>query len=573
MRQRRWLELLKDYDLTINYHPRKANAVADALSRKTPNNRRRDLVFGVGDHVFLKVSPMKGVMRKYIPDPSHVIDHAPLQLKEDLTYEEHPIQIVDRKEQVLRRRVIHYVKVQWSNHLEREATWELEDEMKRKFEQLFETSALHAHLNECAALSRSLGRDNKTFRSLEETIRETIEDVGFQVTLVEDEMNEKSTQAAGSGCFKAMIFPEGGGREAHRQEEIKQYYKYFLWSFVFTIPVFLTSTVLAKGKAYEAIAKLMDLNPGTAILLSLDNEGNVIREEEIESRLIQKHDVIKVIPGAKVASDGFVIWWQSHVNDSMITGEARPVAKRKGDAVIGGTVNENGYNAILFHVACLLAMQFGISVMVIACPRALGLAAPTAVMVELVLLKVDRIVFDNSGTLTIGKPVVVNTRLLKTMVLQEFYELVAAAEVRLCCSFYLHCRRRRWRSISGHTSCGVRSAGFSSTTATHQTAFAAGYLTPLDSTVESTPTSSSGRASSQNLEVDYARVYTVVIVNCTFPSSVCHGGSGGQLLLHASTNGGGDRNSNVAATIEALSDSPWKLKPISLVYRRNQVWF
>ncbi|CAL5438271.1 unnamed protein product [Camellia sinensis] len=327
----------------------------------------------------------------------------------------------------------------------------------------------------------------------------------------------------------------------------------------------------------------MDLNPGTAILLSLDNEGNVIREEEIESRLIQKHDVIKVIPGAKVASDGFVIWWQSHVNDSMITGEARPVAKRKGDAVIGGTVNENGVLHTVNSVIMLsfstwlawflpgkfngypkswipssmdsfqLAMQFGISVMV------------------------DRIVFDNSGTLTIGKPVVVNTRLLKTMVLQEFYELVAAAEgrgygsqVRLCCSFYLHCRRRRWRSISGHTSCGVRSAGFSSTTATHQTAFAAGYLTPLDSTVESTPTSSSGRASSQNLEVDYGHVYTVVIVNCTFPSSVCHGG---QLLLHAFTNGGGDRNSNVAATIEALSDSPWKLKPISLVYRRNQVWF
>ncbi|CAL5413487.1 unnamed protein product [Camellia sinensis] len=85
--------------------------------------------------------------------------------------------------------------------------------------------------------------------------------------------------------------------------------------------------------------------------------------------------------------------------------------------------------------------------------------------------------------------------------------------------------------------------------------------------MESTPTSSSGRASSQNLEVDYGRVYTVVIVNCTFPSSVCHGGSGRQLLLHASTNGGGDRNSNVAATIEALSDSPWKLKPISLAIK------
>jgi P-type Cu+ transporter len=52
--------------------------------------------------------------------------------------------------------------------------------------------------------------------------------------------------------------------------------------------------------------------------------------------------VIKVMPRGKVASDGFVIWGQSHVNESMITGESLPAAKRKGDNVIGGTVNENG---------------------------------------------------------------------------------------------------------------------------------------------------------------------------------------------------------------------------------------
>ncbi|XP_028053413.1 uncharacterized protein LOC114257808 [Camellia sinensis] len=79
------------------------------------------------------------MLRKYVPNPNHVIDHAPLQFKEDLTYEERPVRIVDKKEQVLRRRVIHYVKVQWSNHLEREATWELDDEMRQKHPQLFET--------------------------------------------------------------------------------------------------------------------------------------------------------------------------------------------------------------------------------------------------------------------------------------------------------------------------------------------------------------------------------------------------------------------------------------------------
>ncbi|KAF6141069.1 hypothetical protein GIB67_006514 [Kingdonia uniflora] len=85
--------------------------------------------------------------------------------------------------------------------------------------------------------------------------------------------------------------------------------------------------VLSKGKTSEAIAKLMDLAPDTVMLLTLDNEGSVI-------------------PGAKVASDGFVIWGQSHLNESMIIGGARPVAKRKGDTVIGGTLNENG----VFHV-------------------------------------------------------------------------------------------------------------------------------------------------------------------------------------------------------------------------------
>ena len=60
------------------------------------------------------------MLRKYIPDPSHVLREQPLQLKENLTYEETPVEIVDRKEQVLRSKVIPLVKVLWKNH-EREA--------------------------------------------------------------------------------------------------------------------------------------------------------------------------------------------------------------------------------------------------------------------------------------------------------------------------------------------------------------------------------------------------------------------------------------------------------------------
>ncbi len=77
------------------------------------------------------------MLRKYIPDPNHVVDFEPISLQKDLTYEEYPVRIVDRKDQVLRSRTIPYVKVQWSNHSEREATWELEEEIKAKHPQLF----------------------------------------------------------------------------------------------------------------------------------------------------------------------------------------------------------------------------------------------------------------------------------------------------------------------------------------------------------------------------------------------------------------------------------------------------
>ncbi|XP_056694933.1 uncharacterized protein [Spinacia oleracea] len=157
---------------------------AQSRQKSYADQRRRPLEFEVGDHVFLKISPTKGVMRfgqtgklspryigpyeilervsevayrlalptdlekvhnvfhvsmlrKYVPDPSHVISHEPLALRNDLTYEEKPIEILDRREKRLRNKVIPMVKVLWANHLTSEATWEVEDQFKSKYPQLF----------------------------------------------------------------------------------------------------------------------------------------------------------------------------------------------------------------------------------------------------------------------------------------------------------------------------------------------------------------------------------------------------------------------------------------------------
>ena len=77
------------------------------------------------------------MLRKYIPNPSHVLREQPVQLKKNLTYEETPVQIIDRKEQVLRSKVIPLVKVLWKNHEREAATWEPEVQMRRQYPQLF----------------------------------------------------------------------------------------------------------------------------------------------------------------------------------------------------------------------------------------------------------------------------------------------------------------------------------------------------------------------------------------------------------------------------------------------------
>ncbi|KAA0032776.1 DNA/RNA polymerase superfamily protein [Cucumis melo var. makuwa] len=145
--------------------------IAQDLQKSYADKRRRNLEFQVGDQVFLKLSPWRGVirfgrkgklslryigpyqitervgpttyklelpielarihdvfhvsmLRKYIPDPSHVLQEQPVELKEDLSYVEEPVQILDRKEQVLRNKTIPLIKVLWRHHGAEEATWE-----------------------------------------------------------------------------------------------------------------------------------------------------------------------------------------------------------------------------------------------------------------------------------------------------------------------------------------------------------------------------------------------------------------------------------------------------------------
>ncbi|KAI5317258.1 hypothetical protein L3X38_036965 [Prunus dulcis] len=77
------------------------------------------------------------MLRKYISDPSHVLEGQPIELQEDLTYVEQPVQILDRKMQVLRSREIPLVKVLWRSHTVEEATWEPEDQMREQYPYLF----------------------------------------------------------------------------------------------------------------------------------------------------------------------------------------------------------------------------------------------------------------------------------------------------------------------------------------------------------------------------------------------------------------------------------------------------
>ncbi len=253
---------------------------------------------------------------------------------------------------------------------------------------------------------------------------------------------------------------------------------------------------IAKGRTSEAIKKLLGLQAKTALVFRKGKEVEIPIEE------VQVGDGVIVKPGQKIPVDGILVEGHSSIDESMITGESIPVEKTKGDKVIGATINKTGSftlratgvgaNSVLAQIIKLVedaqgskapiqkladrisayfvpavlgiaalsfliwyfvsadlasALTSFVAVLIIACPCALGLATPTAIMVgtgkgaELGILiksaealqkaqEIDLFVFDKTGTLTAGKPKVTDIIPQKGFSENEVLRPAAIAEKR-----------------------------------------------------------------------------------------------------------------------------------------------
>src|SRR5918998_742462 len=254
-----------------------------------------------------------------------------------------------------------------------------------------------------------------------------------------------------------------------------------------------------KEKASDAVRKLLDLQPKMAKVIR--GRGKQAEEVEIPIEQVEEGDVLVVRPGERIATDGIIIEGSSSIDESAITGESIPVDKKSEDEVIGATINKSGLlkvkatkvgqDTVLsqiitlveeartgkaqmqrlvdqvakYFVPAVLAIAVGVglgwyfigdigvtfsllafvSVIIIACPCALGIATPAALMMGAgkgaengilfkggeyleIAKKVKTVVFDKTGTLTKGKPSVTDIVDFSGLGESELMRIVAIAE-------------------------------------------------------------------------------------------------------------------------------------------------